>query len=200
VVQSYFARSSSKSAAITNQPLLVSRKELVEAPRRFATSRSATTSRACQPGARPPGGGLMVWVSCPLLASNHAIREFEFHISPARSSSRPQVTVGSRGLERARVGPSSRWWRFCVDCRRRRRCRGWRRPASVVPRSGRTASEATGGRPSPQTPRRGGGAALGRRPQPRTRDRSSERNGNGGRHLMAASRGQPMRGSPHRPD
>jgi hypothetical protein len=36
-------------------------------------------------------------MSIPLLAMSHAITEFEFHISPARDSSRPHVSVGTRG-------------------------------------------------------------------------------------------------------
>ena len=57
----------------------------------------ATTTPACQPGARPPRGGRIASTSIPLLAITHAITAFEFHISPAASSSRPQTGVGTRG-------------------------------------------------------------------------------------------------------
>jgi hypothetical protein len=40
------------------------------------------TSPACQPGARPPEGGLIDPASMPLRAMTQAITEFEFHISP----------------------------------------------------------------------------------------------------------------------
>ena len=42
----------------------------------------ATTSPACQPGARPPAGGRIDSTSSPLRAITQAITEFEFHISP----------------------------------------------------------------------------------------------------------------------
>jgi hypothetical protein len=38
--------------------------------------------------------------SRPLPASSQAITEFEFHISPVRSSSRPQTSVGTAGVSR----------------------------------------------------------------------------------------------------
>ena len=59
--------------------------------------RSATAIPACQPGARPPRGGVTPPRSCPLRASSQETSEFEFHISPVRSSSRPQVGVGTSG-------------------------------------------------------------------------------------------------------
>jgi hypothetical protein len=55
----------------------------------------ATSSPACHPGARPPAGGRMDSASIPLLAITHAITEFEFHISPVPSSSRPHTGVGT---------------------------------------------------------------------------------------------------------
>jgi hypothetical protein len=66
---------------------------------RIASSacRCATTSPACQPGARPPDGGRIEWVAMPPRASNHAITELEFHMSPVASSSRPHTRVGTSG-------------------------------------------------------------------------------------------------------
>ena len=57
----------------------------------------ATTTPARQPGARPPCGGWIDSASIPLRAITHAITEFEFHISPVPSSSRPHTRVGTRG-------------------------------------------------------------------------------------------------------
>ena len=57
--------------------------------------RPATTRPARQPGARPPGGGCAESTSRPLRAIRHEINEFEFHISPAPTSSRPQTGVGT---------------------------------------------------------------------------------------------------------
>jgi hypothetical protein len=57
----------------------------------------ATTTPARQPGARPPCGGLIDSASIPLRAITHAITEFEFHISPVPSSSRPHTGVGTHG-------------------------------------------------------------------------------------------------------
>ena len=69
----------------------------------------ATTTPACQPGARPPRGGRIASTSIPLLAITHAITAFEFHISPAASSSRPQTGVGTFGTVTStrRAHPSS---------------------------------------------------------------------------------------------
>ena len=83
-------------------------------PAPFAPDRSAGrvraaahTSPASQPGARPSCGGLIAAVSCPLTASSHEIREFEFHISPAPISSSPHVAVGKSGTDsRSRVARS----------------------------------------------------------------------------------------------
>jgi hypothetical protein len=55
----------------------------------------ATSSPACHPGARPRAGGRIDSASIPLLAITHAITEFEFHISPVPSSSRPHTGVGT---------------------------------------------------------------------------------------------------------
>ena len=55
----------------------------------------ATSIPACQPGARPAAGGRIDSASIPLLAITHAITEFEFHISPVPSSSRPHTGVGT---------------------------------------------------------------------------------------------------------
>ena len=57
----------------------------------------ATTTPARQPGARPPRGGWIDSASIPLRAITHAITEFEFHISPVPSSSRPHTGVGTCG-------------------------------------------------------------------------------------------------------
>src|ERR1019366_925655 len=60
-------------------------------------TRPATLTAAFQPGARPPAGERRPSVSTPLRASTQAMTEFEFHISPAPSSSLPQVGVGTDG-------------------------------------------------------------------------------------------------------
>ena len=60
-------------------------------------SRAATASPAFQPGARPRLGGLIADTVTPLRANTHEATEFEFHISPASSSSRPQTGVGMDG-------------------------------------------------------------------------------------------------------
>ena len=57
----------------------------------------ATAIPACQPGARPPAGGCSDSGASPLRASSHATIEFEFHISPAASSSRPHTSAGTCG-------------------------------------------------------------------------------------------------------
>ena len=44
---------------------------------------------------RPPGGGLSGSVSMPARARSQEISEFEFHMSPVRSSSRPHTGVGT---------------------------------------------------------------------------------------------------------
>ena len=76
--------------------------------------RRATTTPARQPGARPPLGGCIPSTSRPLRAMSHEITEFEFHISPAWSSSRPQTGVGtpstSSRKRSARPGSSVRRW------------------------------------------------------------------------------------------
>jgi hypothetical protein len=48
---------------------------------RHSKCRPAATSPACQPGARPPAGGLIESTSIPARASNQEICELEFHIS-----------------------------------------------------------------------------------------------------------------------
>lgn len=60
-----------------------------------AASRAAMTRPARQPGARPRDGGWMWAVSMPPRASSHEVTEFEFHISPVCSSSRPQTRAGT---------------------------------------------------------------------------------------------------------
>src|SRR5205823_554252 len=59
----------------------------------IACSRCATMP-ARQPGARPPLGRATESTSRPLRAISHEVSEFEFHISPVWSSSRPQTGVG----------------------------------------------------------------------------------------------------------
>jgi hypothetical protein len=79
---------------------------------------------------RPPGGGRIDSALRPQWTISHEITEFEFHISPARSSSRPHTGVGTDGM------------------RSRTRCA---RPGSLVRRSGlSTASETSGITPSRQ--------------------------------------------------
>jgi len=72
----------------------------------------AAARPASHPGARPWVGGSALAGSIPLPASSHAVMELEFHISPVRSSSRPQVSAGSAGTRwsrrRAMVGSSLR--------------------------------------------------------------------------------------------
>ena len=53
----------------------------------------ATSIPACQPGARPPSGGSRRSAGTPAAAITQAMTEFEFHISPAWSSSRPHTGV-----------------------------------------------------------------------------------------------------------
>ncbi len=50
---------------------------------------------ASHPGARPPAGGWNVSAGSPPVVSSHEITEFEFHISPVPSSSRPQISAGT---------------------------------------------------------------------------------------------------------
>ena len=69
-----------------------------------ASSRAATTHPALQPAARPPCGGSIGAASTPLCVSSQEVTEFEFHISPVPSSSRPHTGVGTDGT-RSR----SRW-------------------------------------------------------------------------------------------
>jgi hypothetical protein len=59
--------------------------------------RDAMTRPASQPGARRPDGGPISGVQIPARARSHDTSEFEFHISPPRSSSRPHVQMGNAG-------------------------------------------------------------------------------------------------------
>jgi hypothetical protein len=59
--------------------------------------RAATVRPAFHPGARPRLGGWTVERATPLRVSTHDVTEFEFHISPVASSSRPQTGVGMDG-------------------------------------------------------------------------------------------------------
>src|SRR5437588_11487901 len=54
-------------------------------------------SPARQPGAGPPAGGSIAAAATPARVSSQETIEFEFHISPAPSSSRPQTALGTRG-------------------------------------------------------------------------------------------------------
>jgi hypothetical protein len=65
--------------------------------RGWTSSRRATRRPAFQPGARPPIGGTIASASRPARATSQATIEFEFHISPACNSSRPQTGVGTDG-------------------------------------------------------------------------------------------------------
>jgi hypothetical protein len=58
-------------------------------------SRRATTTPACQPGARPPLGGSIDARSIPVRTISHETTELEFHMSPVASSSRPHAGVGT---------------------------------------------------------------------------------------------------------
>ncbi len=65
---------------------------------RFVSVRSVRDDHAGPPARRaPPCGGWIDLASIPLRAITHAITEFEFHISPVSSSSRPHTGVGTRG-------------------------------------------------------------------------------------------------------
>ena len=52
---------------------------------------SCNDNTASQPGPRPPLGGRIWTASTSLRASSHEVTEFEFHMSPAASSSRPHT-------------------------------------------------------------------------------------------------------------
>jgi hypothetical protein len=73
-----------------------------EARATLLDARAATTTPAFQPGARPPGGGFIEPASSPARAISQAMIEFEFHISPVRSSSRPQTRIGIWGTNSRR--------------------------------------------------------------------------------------------------
>ena len=98
-------------------------------------ARRATTSPARQPGARPPAGGWIDSVGMPLRAISHAMIEFEFHISPAASSSRPQTASAPAVPDRAPSGKLRivRQTPWALDCLVRRP--GSLRLASAEPRS-----------------------------------------------------------------
>jgi len=66
---------------------------------RAACWRRAIVIPALQPGALPRFGSWVDSTSSPLRARSHEIVEFEFHISPAPSSSRPQTGVGTCGAK-----------------------------------------------------------------------------------------------------
>ena len=99
-------------------------------------------------------------VSMPARARSHEISEFEFHISPVRSSSRPHTGVGTEGARSrtrcartmsvaTRTGPDTAWARSEMEPPRQRRisyrkCRN--RPSQLIP----TGPPATTPRSSPR--------------------------------------------------
>ena len=93
-----------------------------------ALARKQADELSRQPGARPPAGGWIESASIPLRAITQAITEFEFHISPVPSSSRPHTGVGT-----------------CATTSRRRRAR---RSSPVRCRGLSTASATSGMCPS----------------------------------------------------
>jgi len=64
---------------------------------------------ASHPGARPPRGGRAPSMSSSAPTISHEISEFEFHISPVPSSSRPQTGVGTRGTRSRTRAARARW-------------------------------------------------------------------------------------------
>jgi hypothetical protein len=58
----------------------------------------AAATPADHPGALPPRGGRISATPSPLAARAQEITEFEFHISPAPTSSRPQTWAGTEGV------------------------------------------------------------------------------------------------------
>ena len=107
-----------------------------------AASRRAATMPARQPGARPPLGSRAVSRSIPLRASSQETTEFEFHISPVSSSSRPRRAWARRARPRARVGRAPDRRSAAAGCRRPRRRPGSPRRASSGSRSGGGAAGA----------------------------------------------------------
>ena len=93
------------SADTTCPKTLRARSDGFESPgSRILLLRCATVIPACQPGARPPTGGCTDATSSPARVITQLIMEFEFHISPAPSSSRPQTGVGTEAMK-----SSTRW-------------------------------------------------------------------------------------------
>jgi hypothetical protein len=64
-------------------------------PRPQAFLRRAAARPASQPGVRPRGSGRRASVGGPARAVSRAVMEFEFHLSPMLSSSRPRQTWGT---------------------------------------------------------------------------------------------------------
>ena len=77
--------------------------------------RRAVTSPASQPGARPPSGCARRVVSMPARHRIHEVTEFEFHISPASSSSLPHTGVGTDGTRSSSRSASARSSSRIVD-------------------------------------------------------------------------------------
>jgi hypothetical protein len=134
-----------------------------------ALLRRATSRPACQPGARPCSGGRRSSVDKPAVAISQAATEFEFHISPVSSSSRPHTGVGTvatasrsrratRGSLVSRWGPPTAAPRSAMDHR-----------ASGEPRSETGAASRCGGsRRRPWQPRPGAPRQRPARARPRS--------------------------------
>jgi hypothetical protein len=104
------------------------------------------TIPACQPRARPPRGSAIDSTSSPLRAMSQEIVEFEFHISPALSSSRPQTGVGTFGTSSSsRRAQSALSLSRCGLSTASSRS-GIKRRASVGSRSGRARGDPGVGR------------------------------------------------------
>ena len=110
-------------------------------------SRRATTMPADHPGARPPAGGRIDSTSRPLAATSHDTTEFEFHMSPVPSSSRPQTGLGMRGTR-----SSSRRATRGSSVRRRGLSTASPRSGMTPSRQQRTSYRNTRNRPSARCP------------------------------------------------
>ena len=73
-------------------------------PGRVSVGRRATATPAFHPGARPRSGRLTASTSSPPRTISHATTEFEFHMSPVWSSSRPQTGVAPSRASRGSSG------------------------------------------------------------------------------------------------
>jgi hypothetical protein len=124
--------------ALTSWMTSTGRSECALCPAQIPLGSPAATRRpAFQPGARPPGGGLIESTSSPVRAINQAMIEFEFHISPVRSSSRPQTRIDISGTIRAAAGHRLDRRSVVAGCRLPHRCQESRRRATCAFRSER---------------------------------------------------------------